>query len=378
MSNGLSTAAVSWFEYLNLLVFALLKDAKLVLSPCLQIQFESALESMVTNKAGEPQCIDLANLPGRVLASKARISIATGGTTGVGRTVSHSIQSLARAVRIDESHEDDVWGLAYEPSKIAFLQVFLQGICNWNSFVRLYDLPIDVARNAILEHRVSHLSATPTYLKMLCGRERIFPEVERVTTGGEVYPPSLTNQLQQSFPNAKFLNVYASTEAGTLFASQSDSFIVPEALQTRVRILNGHLHVHESLLGENVAGTRADGFFDTGDLVEVVSESPLTLRILGRESNWINVGGLKVNPLDVEDVLNDLPSVQDSRVYAKKNSVTGELVCAEIVPASGYVVSAQSLRNDLQTLLPAHAIPRIIQCVEEVTKTDSMKKDRKL
>src|SRR6185503_11306385 len=56
----------------------------------------------------------------------------------------------------------------------------------------------------------------------------------------------------------------------------------------------------------------AEHFFDTGDLAEVDGE---WLRILGRRSEVINVGGNKVFPLEVENVLLDLANVEDVTVH---------------------------------------------------------------
>ena len=71
----------------------------------------------------------------------------------------------------------------------------------------------------------------------------------------------------------------------------------------------------------------AQGYFDTGDMVEVDGE---WLRILGRESEVINVGGSKVFPAEVESVLLTLNNVEDAAVYAEPNSLTGQTVAATI------------------------------------------------
>ncbi|MDZ7795643.1 MAG: hypothetical protein U5N56_00730 [Candidatus Marinimicrobia bacterium] len=48
----------------------------------------------------------------------------------------------------------------------------------------------------------------------------------------------------------------------------------------------------------------------------------------------INVGGYKVNPQKSEDVLRNIIGVKDVRVFAKSNSVLGNIVCLEIVRLS--------------------------------------------
>ena len=70
-----------------------------------------------------------------------------------------------------------------------------------------------------------------------------------------------------------------------------------------------------------------EGYFDTGDMVEVDGE---WLRILGRASEVINVGGSKVFPAEVESVLLALDNVEDAVVYAEPNPLTGQTVAATI------------------------------------------------
>ncbi len=72
----------------------------------------------------------------------------------------------------------------------------------------------------------------------------------------------------------------------------------------------------------------ADGFVDTGDMIEVRGDRCF---FIGRRGGVINVGGAKVHPEEVEAVLNSLDSVRAARVFAKASPITGALVAAEIV-----------------------------------------------
>ncbi len=70
-----------------------------------------------------------------------------------------------------------------------------------------------------------------------------------------------------------------------------------------------------------------DGYFVTGDRVEQDGEY---LKILGRDSDLINVGGQKVYPAEVETVILELPEVVDAAVYGERNILTGSIVCADV------------------------------------------------
>lgn len=73
-----------------------------------------------------------------------------------------------------------------------------------------------------------------------------------------------------------------------------------------------------------------DRFFMTGDRVEQDGEY---FKILGRDSDLINVGGQKVYPADVETLILELPEVVDAAVYGERNMLTGNFACADVTIA---------------------------------------------
>ncbi|HUP80242.1 MAG TPA: hypothetical protein VM260_16930, partial [Pirellula sp.] len=179
-------------------------------------------------------------------------------------------------------------------------------------------------------------------------------------------------------PNAEYRNVYASTESGSLLISHGDSFQIPANLTDRVKVANGQLVIHRSLMAESLRGESQDEFFVTGDCVEVVSIEPLTLRITTRKNDWINVGGYKVNPYEIEALLVAVEGVADARVFGRKNSVTGNIVCCEIVRSAYAVVTIAAIRKRLEEFVPSYKIPRIFDFVKAIAKTHSGKKNRAL
>ena len=80
--------------------------------------------------------------------------------------------------------------------------------------------------------------------------------------------------------------------------------------------------------GEGAALTAADGFVDTGDIVERRGDR---YYFLGRRSGVINIGGLKVYPEEVEAVINRHPAVRMSVVRSRRSPITGALVVADVV-----------------------------------------------
>jgi len=123
----------------------------------------------------------------------------------------------------------------------------------------------------------------------------------------------------------------------------------------------------------------ADGWLRTGDAVEVQGEY---LKILGRKSELINVGGEKVYPTEIESVISELPSVANVTVYGEKNAITGQIVCADVTPATH--MSELSLRDFIASIkrhcrekLQNYKVPVKINIVEDRQYSDRFKKVRK-
>ena len=305
-----------------------------------------------------------------------RITLFTSGTTGLPKKVSHSYDSIARQVRQDAGHSEDVWGFAYNPTHMAGLQVFLQALLNENSIVRLFGLDSKEIVKQILTYGISHISATPTFYRLLLPPIDVCPSVRRITSGGEKFDEHTLGQLKSLFPNAKFTNVYASTEAGTLFASQGNEFAVREGMKDKVKVADGELLIHKSLLG-NSDSLRIEGeWYHTGDLVEMASENPLTFHFVSRNNEMINVGGYKVNPNEVEDCLRECDGVVDAKVYGKASRIMGNIVLCDVV-RKDTTVSEKVILDTLRQKLQEFKIPRMIRFVEhlDVTRTGKISRN---
>jgi acyl-coenzyme A synthetase/AMP-(fatty) acid ligase len=301
------------------------------------------------------------------------ITLFTSGTTGIPKKVCHDFKSITRFVKVSERNEKSIWGFAYNPTHMAGIQVLFQALLNGNSIIRLFGLDTKDIYTEITNNGITHISATPTFYRLLLPCNETFPSVERITTGGEKFNEKTFKQLNQVFPNAKITNVYASTEAGTLFASQNDIFSVQPKYKNLINIENNELLIHRSLMGST--GTNVDEWYNTGDVIEIVSQNPLKFRFVNRKSEMINVGGYKVNPLEVEEALLALSGINNVRVYSKSNSVLGSIICCEVVANSNQITES-SIRAFLQSKIQEFKIPRVIRFVEELSTTRTGKLKR--
>ena len=302
-----------------------------------------------------------------------KITLFTSGTTGIPKKVSHNFKSIARFVKVSVRNVKSIWGFAYNPTHMAGIQVFFQALLNGNSIIRLFGLNTRDIYTEIKNNGITHISATPTFYRLLLPCSETFPYVERITSGGEKFNEKTFKQLNQVFPNAKITNVYASTEAGTLFASQNEIFSVRPEYESLIHFENNELLIHSSLMGSTE--TIIDEWYNTGDVIEFVSKNPLKFRFVNRKSEMINVGGYKVNPLEVEEAILALTGIKNVRVYPKSNSVLGNIICCEIVANSNHITES-SIRTLLQSKIQEFKIPRIIRFVEELSTTRTGKLKR--
>lgn len=148
----------------------------------------------------------------------------------------------------------------------------------------------------------------------------------------------------------------------------------------QLKIVRGRLYVQRdgeaaTYLEDSSELRGVDGFIDTGDLVEVCGDRVL---FRGRASGMINVGGNKVHPEMVEQVLMEHEGVALARVYARANPIAGALVMAEIVAAPGFDAAALSLllERHCQARLERYQRPVTMRIVDRIGSTVAGKMSR--
>ena len=158
--------------------------------------------------------------------------------------------------------------------------------------------------------------------------------IKLITYGTEPMPISTLKRLKEKFPKVKLHQTYGLIELGVMRSkSKSDDSlwvkVGGEGYETRV--VNGLLEIkaESAMLGYLNAASpfTDDGWFKTGDQVEVDGEY---IKILGRKSEIINVGGEKVYPQEVENIIQQLDNVEEVTVFGEKNSIMGNIVCAKV------------------------------------------------
>lgn len=309
-------------------------------------------------------------------AKNVRVSIYTSGTTGIPKKFVHSLSVLLRNIKISDKHKDDIWGFAYNITHFAGIQVFLQALMNQNTIINLFNKNLNNADMLLKKYDCNCLSATPTfYRNFIFTHKEENTKVKFVTFGGEKFENDLLMKAKNKFPLAKIRNIYASTEVGSLLSGLNDSFRIPDRLKNLVKIsAENHLMIHTSLLGNK--NTDKD-WYDTNDVVLLNADG--SFKILSRDSDFINVGGYKVNPAEVESIILQVDGVLDVAVLSRKNSVLGNILVADIRKDENYLEA--DLKKDILAILKRELqnfkIPRIFNFVENIERSRTGKKVRK-
>lgn len=190
------------------------------------------------------------------------------------------------------------------------------------------------------KHKVNVLPTSPTFLNLIIMHDNFkrekFDSVKLITYGTERMSKSLLSRLNNYLPKVKFLQTFGTSETGILKtkSKSSDSlYFKIDDPNREYKIINNELYLKSktSISGYKNYENQSfnDGWFATGDLVEVDDQS--FIKIIGRKNDIINVGGLKVIPSEVENVINTIKGIIDCTVYGEENIIIGNIVCAKII-----------------------------------------------
>ncbi|MEA3468020.1 MAG: fatty acid--CoA ligase family protein [Thermodesulfobacteriota bacterium] len=266
--------------------------------------------------------------PGLVLFSS--------GTTGKSKAILHDVHHLLKKYTIKRHDFTTLAFLLFD--HIAGIDTLLYVLSNGSCLVTVEDrAPHSICR-AIEKFKVEVLPVSATFLNLLIFSEAYkkydLSSLKYIAYGSEVMLEATLKKCAMLFPDVTILQKYGTTEVGTLRSKSksSDSLwmkIGGEGFETRIVDTILQIKAHSAMMGYLNAPTpfTDDGWFITGDTVEEDGEY---IRIHGRHCDIINVGGEKVFPTEVENLIQTMDNVAEVLVYGEKNNITGNIVCADI------------------------------------------------
>jgi long-chain acyl-CoA synthetase len=122
---------------------------------------------------------------------------------------------------------------------------------------------------------------------------------------------------------------------------------------------------------EDTSAVLREGWFRTGDIARIDADGYCF--IVDRKKDMINVGGLKVYPRDVEEVLFQHPAVQDAAVVGVPDPELGEAVKAFVVRTPGSTVSAEELIAFVRERLAHFKAPKSVEFRDALPKSGVQK-----
>ena len=330
----------------------------------------------------------------------------TSGTTGFpkGVLVSHATYFkiyLATAIETRMRH-DDVYLMAVPFFHAAGLNMALHqslfmgstGIIHRGSFEP------ELIMGLIETHRITLAILVPTTLAMLAFHPRVgeydLSSLEKIFYGSMPITPPILAKARETFPHARFNQLYGSTESGMVSVLRSEDHerwsqtTGRQALLTESRIVDdegrevpvggvGEVIVNQRTMGmigywRNPEATREtirDGWIYTGDLARVEPEGFFTL--VDRRNDVIVSGGENIYPKEIENALATHPAIREVAVFGLPDPLYGESVCAAVVLWPDRTATAAEIESHCKERLAAYKRPRRVEFLEALPRNASDK-----
>ncbi|MFW6042752.1 MAG: class I adenylate-forming enzyme family protein [Marinilabiliaceae bacterium] len=235
------------------------------------------------------------------------------------------------------------------------------------------------------QHECTGFAGVPSHFQVLLRksdsfRNGHFPALRYVTQAGGKLHKSFISEFIDTFPDVRFFVMYGQTEATARL-----SYLPPELLDEKLgsigkgipgvelrvvdengidvnvgqpgEIIARGRNIMKGYLGDEAATreTLRDGWLHTGD-VGIVDEDGF-IYLSARKKEMIKVGGKRVSPREIEEVVVAMPGVIDCTVEGYEHPVLGEALRAIVVKAGEVVVSADDVRAACARKLASFKVP---------------------
>lgn len=234
----------------------------------------------------------------------------------------------------------------------------------------------------------------PTSIRMLLQFARkefsgIANKIDFIETGAAPMSQSDMEALCQVLPHTRLYNTYASTETGIICTHNYNSdycvagclgrpmrhssvFITPEG---NVACKGDTLMVGYVGDEELTRKVLQNGTLFTSDCGRIDQQG--RLHLTGRTGDIINIGGYKVNPIEVEDATLSYPAIADCICAPSPHPVLGTVLRLYVVPKNDTVINKKELAAHLTQKLEHYKVPQLFSIVDHIERTYNGKLNRK-
>lgn len=293
--------------------------------------------------------------------SSSGLIVFTSGTTGTPKAVVHSVDALCYRYISPKPPLNFMCFLKFDHmgGVNTLLGIFFRG----GTATVPSRLDPETICCEIEIHKVNVLPATPSFLTQLvmsqAAQQHDLSSLKVISYGTEVMSESILLRLNREFPQCKLKQTYGLSETGVFnIKSKSNQSLwfkfEDPGVQTKVLDDILYIKTKSNLIGqlvfkndEVIPVSNEKDWFCTDDVVETDGDY---FKIQSRTTDIINVGGLKVYPIEVESCILQLGYVQDVTVLGKKNALLGQMIVAYVRLADGIEL------NDVKKELHQHCI----------------------
>lgn len=291
---------------------------------------------------------------------KAGFIIFSSGSSGRPKAILHDLEAFLAAYDRRTKAMTTLAFLLFD--HVAGLDTLLYTLHAGGCLVLVGDRNPNAVCDLISRWSVEVLPVSPSFLKLLClsgaAEGAALGSLRIITFGSEPMDETTLQRVSETFPNVQIRQKYGASEFGAPAArTRQDNglWIRLDSDGVKVRVIEDILWLKAptTMLGYLNADLppMEDGWICTGDRVEIDGE---WMRILGRQSDLINVGGEKVFPSEVEAVISELQDVAEVAVSGERHPMVGEVVTALVRP-----VHTDADQAELRALVRSHCLKRL-------------------
>lgn len=258
------------------------------------------------------------------------------GTTGEPKAALHDLTFLMKKFEKPGKCLSTVTFLLFD--HIGGFNTIMHSLSSGCMIATLKDRSPEEVCRIIEKYKIELLPTSPTFINMIL-LSRIYEKynlssLKMISYGTEPMPESTLKQLHKLLPEIKLKQTYGLSELGIMSTKSmsSDSLwmkVGGDGYETKIVDDILYIRARSAMIGYLNASSPfdEDGWFNTKDKVEKNGDY---IKILGRTTDLINVGGEKVYPNEVESVLLSFDGVRDVYVYGEANPITGQSVIANV------------------------------------------------
>jgi long-chain acyl-CoA synthetase len=238
--------------------------------------------------------------------------------------------------------------------------------------------------NSIKKYNATTFAAIPvTLIKFLKSKNfdlaNYFFNIRLIITNSTSIPKDTVQQYKQILENGNIATYYGLTEASRstfmVFKKNSlrDESVGKSAPGVNIKIDNDEILIKGKNViskywkNESANKNIIDGWLKTGDTGFLDDENYLFLK--GRKDDIINIGGEKILPFEIEEVVKQVPEVIDVAAFGIKNEIFGQVIKLHIVKSKESNLDKSKILIHCIKNLEKFKIPNKIDFVEEIPKT---------